>query len=47
VLDDNRPAICAGCGAFVLTYGKMKRRSKDFELSTRWFEFRKAFPAAR
>jgi DNA-directed RNA polymerase subunit RPC12/RpoP len=26
VLDDDRPVICAGCGAFVLTYGEMKRR---------------------
>jgi hypothetical protein len=29
VLDDNRPVICAGCGAFVLTYGEMKRRTED------------------
>jgi uncharacterized Zn finger protein (UPF0148 family) len=29
VLDDDRPVICAGCGAFVLTYGELKRRSED------------------
>jgi DNA-directed RNA polymerase subunit RPC12/RpoP len=28
-LDDDKPVICAGCGAFVLTYGEMKRHSED------------------
>jgi ribosomal protein S27E len=29
VLDDDKPVICAGCGAFVSTYGEMKRRSEE------------------
>ena len=28
VLDDDKPVICAGCRAFVSTYGEMKRRSE-------------------
>jgi hypothetical protein len=29
VLNDDKPVICAGCGAFVSTYGEMKRRSEE------------------
>jgi DNA-directed RNA polymerase subunit RPC12/RpoP len=28
-LDDDKAVICAGCGAFVFTYGEMKRRNDD------------------
>jgi DNA-directed RNA polymerase subunit RPC12/RpoP len=29
VLDDDKPVKCAGCGAFLSTYGEMKRRSEE------------------
>jgi uncharacterized Zn finger protein (UPF0148 family) len=29
VLDDDKPVICAGCGAVVSTYAEMKRRSEE------------------
>jgi uncharacterized Zn finger protein (UPF0148 family) len=29
VLNDDKPVICAGCGAFVSSYGEMKRRSEE------------------
>ena len=28
VLDDDQPVACAGCGAFVSTYGELKRRTE-------------------
>jgi hypothetical protein len=28
-LDDDKPVICAGCGAFVLTYGELKRHFEE------------------
>jgi hypothetical protein len=27
VLDDDQPVACAGCGAFVSTYGELKQRA--------------------
>jgi hypothetical protein len=29
VLDDDQPVSCADCGAFVSTYGELKRRAKS------------------
>jgi hypothetical protein len=28
ILEDDQPVACAGCGAFVLTYGELKRRAE-------------------
>jgi hypothetical protein len=28
-LDDNKPILCARCGAFVSTYGEMKQRDEE------------------
>jgi uncharacterized Zn finger protein (UPF0148 family) len=29
VMNDDKPVICAGCGAVVSTYGEMKRRAGE------------------
>jgi hypothetical protein len=29
VLDDDQPVSCADCGAFVSTYGELKRRAES------------------
>jgi hypothetical protein len=28
ILEDERPVVCAGCGAFVSMYGELKRRAE-------------------
>ena len=33
VLEHDAPVTCAGCGAFVLTYGELKRRSEPMRAS--------------
>jgi hypothetical protein len=33
-LDDDQPVACAGCGAFISTYGELKRRAERVRSST-------------
>jgi len=34
ILEDDQPVVCAECGAFVSTYGELKRRAERAPSST-------------